>query len=41
MINKSKGDYAYTMVDCDTDVTAETVKIISDIEGVIRVRVIK
>lgn len=41
MINKSKGDYAYTMVDCDTDITAETEKIISDIEGVIRVRVIK
>ncbi len=41
MLNKSKGDFAYTMVDCDTDITAETEKIISDIEGVIRVRVIK
>ena len=41
MLNKSKGDFAYTMVDCDADITAETIKIISDIEGVIRVRVIK
>ena len=41
MINKSKGDFAYTMLDCDSDITSETEKIISDIEGVIRVRIIK
>ena len=41
MLNKSRGDFAYTMIDCGTDVTAETVKVLSDIEGVIRIRVIK
>ena len=40
MLNKAKGDYAYTMVDIDTDVDAleEDIKAI---DGVIRVRIIK
>ncbi len=41
MINKSKGDYAYTMIDCASDITEEAQKILSTVEGVIRVRVIK
>lgn len=38
MINKSKGDFAYTLVDCDSDVT--DVKALEAIEGMIRVRVL-
>ena len=41
MINKSKGDFAYTLIDCAEIITDETAKVLSDIEGVIRVRVIK
>ena len=41
MINKSKGDYAYTMIDCEKDISVEVEKVLSDIEGVIRIRVIK
>ena len=39
MLNKAKGDYAYTMVDIDSDV-ASLEEDIKAIEGVIRVRVI-
>ena len=41
MMNKSKGDYAYTMLDVETAITDDHVKKIESIEGVIRVRVIK
>ena len=41
MTNKSKGNYAYTLVDSDVSVTAEMVEAINAIDGVIRVRVIK
>ena len=41
MINKSKGDFAYTMIDCDENITDETVSLLNNIEGVIRIRVIK
>lgn len=41
MINKSKGDFAYTMIDCEKDISAETEKVLSDIEGIIRIRLIK
>ena len=40
MINKSKGDYAYTILDLSED-HAEAADAISAIEGVIRVRIIK
>lgn len=40
MMNKSKGDYAYTMLDVASDVTEDMVKKLESIEGVIRVRVI-
>ena len=41
MVNRSRGDYAYTMLDLDAPVTEEFVKDLEAIEGVIRVRVIK
>lgn len=41
MINKSRGEYAYTMIDVDSDVTAEIEQELSGVEGVCRVRIIK
>ena len=41
MVNKSKGDYSYTMLDLDSKVTDAVVKHLEGIEGVIKVRVIK
>ena len=41
LLNRSKGDYAYTMVDFDNDVDTEVIKKIKTIEGVLRVRVLK
>ena len=41
MLNRSRGDYAYTMLDLDSPVTDEFVEDLKKIEGVIRVRVIK
>ena len=41
MLNKSKGEYAYTMLDVESPVTEEIVAKLKQIEGVIRVRVIK
>ncbi|MCR5268283.1 MAG: phosphoglycerate dehydrogenase [Lachnospiraceae bacterium] len=41
MVNKSKGDYAYTMLDVESAITEEMVKKLEAIDGVIRVRVIK
>ena len=39
--NKSKGDYAYTLADADAPITDDIAKKVSEIDGVIRVRVIK
>ena len=41
LLNRSKGDYAYTMVDVDDEITADLINAIKDIEGTIRVRVLK
>ena len=41
MINKSRGDYAYTIFDVSSKVTEEVVNEMKAIDGVIRVRVIK
>ena len=41
MTNKSKGDYAYSLLDLDSAASDEVVKKLESIEGVIRVRVIK
>lgn len=41
LINRSKGEYAYTMFDLDSTPTADAVESLAKIEGVVRVRVIK
>lgn len=40
MMNKSKGEYAYTLVDVDSPVAVETIEAIQRIEGVLAVRYI-
>jgi D-3-phosphoglycerate dehydrogenase / 2-oxoglutarate reductase len=40
LLNKSRGDLAYTLVDLDTPISEESLKEISGIQGVLRVRVI-
>lgn len=40
MANKSKKEYAYTMIDVDGDVASEVADALSKIEGVLKVRVI-
>ena len=40
MLNKSRGDYAYTMIDVNVEATSEIEERISAVDGVIRVRVI-
>lgn len=41
MINKSKKDWAYTLIDVEVDVTAEIIASLEHIEGVVKVRVIQ
>ncbi|MEG1846184.1 MAG: phosphoglycerate dehydrogenase, partial [Oscillospiraceae bacterium] len=41
MVNKSRGEFAYTMLDTDADVSKEALDAISAIECSVRVRVIK
>ena len=41
LVNKSRGDYAYTMLDLDHTPSAAAVEHLKEIEGVLRVRVIK
>ena len=38
LVNKSKGDYAYSVFDIDTTVTDEMKKALNEIEGVLKVR---
>ena len=40
MVNKSRGDLAYTVVDCDSQIPDDVVVKLSGIEGVLSVRVI-
>ena len=40
MMNKSRGDYAYTLMDLDSPVTGETIEKLNKIKGLIRFRVI-
>ncbi|HMR85112.1 MAG TPA: phosphoglycerate dehydrogenase [Niabella sp.] len=40
MINKSRGDYAYTIIDLETATTEESLSKIKSIDGVLKVRVI-
>ena len=39
--NKSRGDFAYTLIDTDSSVPPEVVKALRESEAVIRVRVVK
>lgn len=41
MVNKSKGEYAYSLFDFDTELPKEVVEKIKKVEGVLKVRVIK
>lgn len=41
MVNKSRGEYAYTMIDTDTDVSEEAISAVCGLDSIIRVRVIK
>ncbi len=41
MVNKSKGEYAYTMIDVESPVTDAIVEKLKAIDGVVRVRVVK
>ena len=41
LMNKSRGEYAYTMLDLDHAPSAHTVEVLKKINGVLRVRVIK
>lgn len=41
MVNKSRGDFAYSIFDVCTEITEQVVKELEAIDGVIRVRVIK
>ena len=41
MTNKSKGDYAYTLIDLESAASQEALEALESIEGVSRVRVVK
>ena len=41
MTNKSRGDYAYSLLDIDSPVTDAAVEQLKAIEGVLKVRVVK
>ena len=41
MVNRSRGEYAYTMMDIDAPTTEEFVEDLKKIDGIIRIRVIK
>ena len=41
MLNKSKGDYAYTLIDVDSEVSEQLINDLMAIQEVIRVRIIK
>lgn len=41
MVNKSKGENAYTIVETDTEVSPEAIEALKNINGIIRIRVLK
>lgn len=41
MINKSKGDYAYTILDTESPITTDVVNELASIDGVLKIRVVK
>ena len=40
MVNRSKGSYAYTIIDTNTHVSEETVAKMTAVDGILRIRVI-
>jgi len=40
MVNRSRGDYAYTVVDLDSPLPADVVKKVASIEGVLMTRTV-
>jgi D-3-phosphoglycerate dehydrogenase len=41
MVNKSMGEYGYTMLDIEAETTPDTIQKLEAIEGVTRVRVVR
>jgi len=41
MINRSEGDYAYTIIDVDKDVSQEMLETLANIDGILKVRYLK
>jgi len=41
MVNKSRGDYAYTVIDVETPLTAQDAEKLAAIKGVLKVRIVK
>ena len=41
MTNKSRGDYAYVLIDVDSPVTDDVIEKLENIEGVLKVRKVK
>jgi len=41
MVNKSKGDYAYTVLDVEAAINDEVAAKLSTIKGVLKVRIVK
>ena len=41
LVNKGKGDYAYTMMDLESPSTEEMAKLLEQVKGVLRVRIVK
>ncbi len=41
MMNKSRGDYAYSLLDTDTEISAHAVERIAAVKGVLNVRIVK
>lgn len=41
LVNKGKGDYAYTMMDLESPSTQDMVRLLEQVDGVLRVRIVK
>jgi len=41
LVNKSKGNYAYTVIDVDTPVNGDVINKLNSIDGVLKARVVK
>ena len=41
LVNKSRGNYAYTVIDTDNEIPPHALDALTNVEGIIRVRLIK